>query len=149
HYLAANQEQMKYAYATFLILLSSFLYAQDLHTPAEILEIMDKSELTYNIGLSEDPFFSVNRDENLNYNYFYRVTTDTSLQTNKYDPYPITLGYLHEAEEYFNNNQCPEARERYLKAMEHDPGHHMALTYIGQTYGIEKEYDKAIEYYQK
>jgi tetratricopeptide (TPR) repeat protein len=53
------------------------------------------------------------------------------------------------AEDAFHDNKYEEARQWYLRSLTIDSTYYTVMTYIGQTYGIERNWDKAIEWYNK
>lgn len=142
---------MKNLISTIAVLLVGYLscFGQNLHTPAEILEIMEKSKLTYEIGILEAEIQPPDRSNNLNFNQYYRVKDKDGLTTYQYQIDSLAQTHLAKAEEYFKGRKFSLARDMYLKALAVDPSYYPAMTYIGQTYGIEGDWDKAIEWYEK
>ncbi len=133
----------------FINLLFLYSIGQDLHMPDEILKIMEKSIVTYEIKILEQDILPIDRSEKLNYNFFYRVEKGNKISTFEFVIDSNATGFLHKAETFFAEKKYVSAREMYLKALEVDPKYYTAMTYVGQTYGIEKNYKKAIEWYKK
>ncbi len=52
-------------------------------------------------------------------------------------------------EYYFQSGEMEKARNEYIKALEISPNNSQLMTFIGQTYGIEQNYEKAEEWYKK
>lgn len=132
-----------------LLLTSFFGYAQDYHGTADVLKIMEKSPVTYEIGMIKEPIPAKDRSMNLNFNHFYRSIEDGNITTKEYEITEDLKIYLDKAEDFFMDKKFENAREMYLKALEVDTGYYMVMTYIGQTYGIKQNWAKAIEWYQK
>ncbi|MCW3787270.1 tetratricopeptide repeat protein [Plebeiibacterium sediminum] len=123
--------------------------AQEIHSPAEIFKIMEKSELSYELNSLENEILPIDRSDNLNYNHYYRVSDKNQISTYQYDLDSSVQECVNEAEEYFQGKKFSQAREKYLEALEMDSSFYQVMTYVGQTYGIEGDFDKAIEWYHK
>ncbi|MET0392341.1 MAG: tetratricopeptide repeat protein [Chitinophagaceae bacterium] len=139
---------------TLLLALAAMLpaLAQDapkLHTPAEILQILTDSKVQYEIGILAQPLRPTDQTQNLNYNNVYRRRTASGFSTVRYSQSDALENVMTKAENAFAGKQYDSARAYYLQALETDTSYYTVLTYIGQTYGIQKNWDKAIEWYQK
>ena len=124
-------------------------YAQEIHTPAEIIQIMEKSEVMYSLESLEEEIAAPDRSENLNMNFYYRKMEGNTITTLKYDVSNAIEEMFEEAEKRFQEKDFLGARALYLKILGEDPGYFKVMTYIGQTYGIEGDFDKAGEWYDK
>src|SRR5690554_3322466 len=122
---------------------------QNLHTPAEIFEIMDKSSVVYELHPLETQIMPLDRTDNLNANDRYRVEDASQIWSHEYEIDSVTESYYKQAEAYFHEREFIKAREIYLKALEADSSFYKVMTYIGQTYGIEKDFDTAIAWYKR
>lgn len=131
----------------FLIFTSSF--GQEIHTPAEIFKIMEKSSITYELHPLENEIIVPDRTNKLNYNHYYQIKKDGSTTTYKYKIKEETSNYVKKAKQFFQDRKFMEAREMYTKVLESDSTYYEVMTYIGQTYGIEKNWDQAINWYKK
>lgn len=142
---------MKKSLLTIGILGLGFLsvIGQELHSPAEIFKIMEKSPMTYELNALEKEILPKDRTENLNYNHYYRINDGKQISTYKYEIDSTIQTHLTKAEEYFHGKKFSLAREMYLEALRVDTTYFEVMTYIGQTYGIEGDFDKAIEWYTK
>ena len=142
---------MKTILTTVLSLLFLSVAAQEtkIHSPAEIFKIMDASKISYEIAPMDIPILSDSDPENININNCYRVTTASGFSTKKYSLKATTQAIFDKGENEFSSHNYAEARKYYQQAFDADTNFFTALTYIGQTYGIEKNWDKAIETYQK
>lgn len=127
----------------------SFVNGQQIHTPAEIYKIMEKSPISYELNELKEVITPPDRSENLNYNHYYRAIENNSIVTYKYNISDSAKIWLSKAEKHFNNREFSLARDYYIKTLEVDSTYFQVMTYIGQTYGIQKQWDKAIEWYQK
>jgi len=126
-----------------------FIFAQDLHSPAEIMKIMEESELTYSIAELTEEIPVPDNSSNLNYNNVYKYDSAGNVLISVYNISEEAEQIAIEAESFFSKGKTKEAREKYLEALEKDPGYYSVMTYIGQTYGIEEDYNSAKEWYKK
>ena len=142
---------MRIPFLTFMLIITKcFLVpAQDLHTPAEIIKIMEASPVTYELSTLETSIPPKDRSDNLNYNDFYRISDGNEISTYKYKPDSGVKACMSAAEMYFEKNKHSLARDMYLHALELDSSYFMAMTYVGQTYGIQGDFEKASEWYLK
>jgi tetratricopeptide (TPR) repeat protein len=137
------------------LLLLSFIfavyhvYSQELHTPKQILEIIEKSEISYEINELKTKIDLPDRSGNVNLNNSYRVYKDSSMFTYKYEPSEEVLAWADSGEAYFVKGNTNKAREMYMKVLSIDPSYYKVITYIAQTYGIEKNYDESELWYKK
>lgn len=142
--------KMRNLVVTLLVLCCTLpLFGQTLHTPAEIFEIMDKSSVVYELHPLETQIMPVNRTNNLNVNDSYRVEDASQIWSHEYEIDSVTESYYKQAEAYYHEREFIKAREIYLKALEADSSFYKVMTYIGQTYGIEKDFDTAIAWYKR
>lgn len=132
-----------------LVICNFQLYSQKLHTPSEILKIMEESEITYEFEILKQKIELPDRSNNLVYNDYYHKGDSSSFTTVAFKPTDQIKDYLEKAETYFRASNNSKARELYLKALELDSSYFKLMTYIAQTYGIEKNYDEAINWYKK
>ncbi len=123
--------------------------AQEIHSPAEIFKIMEKSPVSYELNSLEKEILPKDRSDNLNYNHYYRVSDRGQISTFQYDMDSALQVCINKAEAYFQDKKFSLAREKYLEALKMDSSYFQVMTYIGQIYGIEGEFDKAIEWYNK
>jgi tetratricopeptide (TPR) repeat protein len=121
----------------------------NLHSPAEIIKIMEASPMHYSIGELEKPIRAKDQSTNLNFNNVFRVTTKEGFETQEYTKSEKLKNMEDKAEEAFGKDKPDDARKFYLKALDIDPKYYTIMTYVGQTYGIEKNWEKAIEWYEK
>ena len=125
------------------------MISQELHVPADIYKIMEKSDISYQLDLLKSEVQIPDRTEKLNYNNQYRKIENGTLLTYNYSLTEEINQILSNGEKLFHEKNFVEARNEYLKVLEKDSTLYNVMTYIGQTYGIEKNYEKAIEWYTK
>lgn len=142
---------MKKQLLTLGILIIAFLngFGQEIYTPVEIFEIMEKSIISYELNILEKEIPPKDRSGNLNYNHYYRVIDEGVISTYDYEIDSNAISYLTQAEEYFLTNRISLARDMYLEVLRVDSSYFQVMTYIGQTYGIEGDFENAIEWYNK
>lgn len=132
-----------------IIFLGTSLLGQKIHTPAEIFTILEKSTISYSLSTLEKEILPPDRSENLNYNDFYREETKDKISTLQYHLSKEVTADFDKAEKYFQDHEPALARGMYQQALAKDSMCYKALTYIGQMYEMEKNHEKAIEWYQK
>jgi tetratricopeptide (TPR) repeat protein len=133
-----------------LLLWSSplFLGAQDLHDPAELLEILEKSTFNYSLQPLEEPI-EAEKDIALNSNVFYRKTEGNGFATVEVVLTEKAEVLKEEAEGLFQNKKYEAARLLYDQLLQLHPEYSKLLVYIGQTYHLEGEVYKAIPFYKR
>ncbi len=141
---------MKKIVSSFL-LLSIVLpaLAQKIHTPAEIINIMEKSKVSYEIEMLDLKLECADYTEKLNYHDKYRIETDSGLFTYSYSPNSLAKPYFDKAEQYYNEGKNDFAFTNYQLALKADSGLYLVMTYIGQLYEHNNDYENAIEWYKK
>lgn len=140
---------MKKLVPLFFLLPFFAVYGQDLHTPKQIYEIIEKSEISYAISELKTKIDAPDRSNNVNYNNSYRVYKDSSMFTYKYEPSEEVQMWADSGEAYFVKGDTRKAREMYMKVLSIDPSYYKVITYIAQTYGIEKNYTESELWYKK
>jgi tetratricopeptide (TPR) repeat protein len=122
--------------------------AQDIHSPAELLEILEKSTNTYELNRLEVP---------IEFDGRVVINSNTSYRKKEGDGFiavEVELGasakvIKEEAEELFQKKEYEQARLLYEKLLQMHPEYTKLLVYIGQTYHLEGEVQKAIPFYTK
>lgn len=139
----------KFAITLGLILMYWSSIGQEIHSPAEIFEILEKSPVTYELNALEGEISPPDRSSKLNYNHYYRLVDADGISTYPYQVKDEIKELLSNAEEHFFEKEFSSARNMYLKVLDVDPTYYQVMTYIGQIYGIEGDFDTAIEWYTK
>lgn len=131
------------------LLLSASIIGQKLHSPKEILQILEKSTISYELDVLKEEIPPKDRSKDLNYNNYYRKVDDGKISTEEYELNEEGEKYLKEAEANFRDKKVRIARENYLRILEGNPEYYKVMTYVGQTHGIERDWKKAIKWYEK
>jgi len=134
---------------SILLLMCFSLLGQSIHSPQEIFQIMEKSSISFELSPLEVDIPVPDRSDKLNYNTQYRVEDSNGIVTYNYEISEETKKYYDQAEKHFHNKDFVSARQMYLKAFETDTTFFQVLTYVGQTFGIEKNFNEAINWYRK
>lgn len=122
---------------------------ESIHTYAEILKIMEESQLVYEIGIDYEPPDSVEQPTVLS-NQFYVVNhEDGSITLHRYEITESANAILDSGEVAFNKGDTQEARALYQNLLRGEPDYHFALTLIGDTFYLEGAYDSARTYFMK
>lgn len=134
-----------------LWLPSIFLNAQDLSSTAEIIRIMEDSDILYNFEVVDLEITALPGSDQLIYHQYYRKTgPDGSFSTMQYNPLPTELqALMDQAEKHFSNNEIAQAQEFYKEILTLDSTYYKAQTYLGQTYGIQGDFKTAISLYRQ
>lgn len=121
-----------------------------LHTPAEILHIMDKSKLVYMINIDSTlaPVWKIS-DENRLYPIYYQVRHDSGLIVLQYELSDQASEKINKAERFFQRQQYRDAIEYYREAITLAPKFYNIWTLIGDAFYNMGEYDSARVYLQK
>lgn len=135
--------------AIFLFLLNLPFGQQQLHTPFEILKMLQESKIEYEIRILEEKIPPPDYSDRLTSNYWYCQDKEGKIKSEEYRIKPETQSWLDKAEQEFRNHSDRQAREYYLKALASQPEVAVIMTYIGQTYEPEGDFDQAVEWYQK
>lgn len=139
----------KIAYFILICFSTNLLNAQDLHTPKEIMDILEKSTLSYEINRLEEPIPLKDQTYNLNTSDFYRVKEGNNLITKSVELTKEAAELKEKAEAAFRAKKYAEARSIYQKIQQLHPEYSKLTTYIGQTYFLEGDVKKAVRLYKE
>ena len=128
-----------------LVVLS---FAKDENPLQEAMEIIKESKTLYSLKYLDKPIPVPDRSRLINYSV-YREKKGDSYDVKAIKATGEAKKLLDKAENYFGSHQYAKARDAYTLALQEDPKLYSAITYIGQTYGIEKNWDKAELWYKK
>lgn len=132
-----------------LCIVSFSLPAQKIHDPAEIIKIMDASQIRYSLEAlttTEIPDFS----ERVIYHEFYgKKSPDGSFVVKQYELNDSAAHHYQIAEKFFEQKNHEQARYHYRKALEADPTCYKVMVYIGDTYYHQQRYVEALTWYQR
>lgn len=128
--------------------LQSALQAQDLHSPAELVEILEQSVHNYQLQPLER---TIEADERIivNSNTFYRKKKGDGFEAVEVELSEKANVLKEEAEQLFQKKDYEAARLLYDKLLGMHPEYSKLLVYIGQTYHLEGEVEKAVPFYEK
>lgn len=126
------------------------LNAQEYNGPAAIVKIMADSKLFYVlIGADVDTFRHSNETFPVLANDFYQDIRDGQIQTKKYEYGAKALSFYKLAEELYGKGKPKEAIAYYREVLNEMPHNSQVMTYIGQMFKMEKNYDEAEQWYRK
>ena len=128
-----------------LVVLS---FAKDENPLQEAMEIIKESKTLYSLKYLDKPIPVPDRSRLINYPV-YREKKGDGYDVKAIKATGEAKKLLDKAENYFGSHQYAKARDAYTLALQEDPKLYSAITYIGQTYGIEKNWDKAELWYKK
>ncbi|MFK7799242.1 MAG: hypothetical protein AB8E82_17465 [Aureispira sp.] len=140
---------MKRIFITLICCLHIFnALTQDIHSPAELLEILEKSTHNYQLNQLEEPIEFDDRVA-INSNTFYRQKEGDGLIAVEVKLGKKAKVLKEEAEELFQEKEYEQARLLYDELLQMHPEYTKLLVYIGQTYHLEGAVEKAIPFYTK
>jgi tetratricopeptide (TPR) repeat protein len=139
---------MKSFMIVLLLLLNSYLFAQDIHTPTEIILMMTNSSTKYKVDYLKDKINCEDYSSKLNTNDYYRVEDNGNISIYKYKLKQKAAQYFDIAETFFSKEKLDSALVYYKKAYDEDTSAYQALTYIGQCNGLLLNNDVAVKYYK-
>jgi tetratricopeptide (TPR) repeat protein len=131
-----------------LILSTSGMAQQSMHTPAEILTMMEKSEISYLLRSTDDQISEFDYSH-LNTNYYFQVETESGLDLQLYALSHEDSVTFSKGERALKNGKLDNARDRYLEVLKNNPNFAAIMAYIGQTYDLQDEPKKARTWYLK
>ena len=130
-----------------LFLLTSYLFSQQIHTPAEIFKIISDSKLSYEVKIIDKTIECPDYSKKLNYHDNYRVVTDSGLYTYSFEPDDRAKPLFSKAESLFQSN-IDSALYYYKLSLEADSSLYNVMTYIGQMYEGKDDWKNAIKWYK-
>lgn len=130
-----------------IFLLSTMAFAVD-NPYQEVMSILEKSKIKYNLTNLTSPVKAENRSDVLNATA-YRVKTSKGFQVKGVNFAPEAKKIYLQAENLFSANKYEEARNLYKKVLLLSPENTFLMTLIAQTYGIERKFDDAMNWYKK
>jgi len=120
----------------------------DFHSPSEMLKMMIDSKVKYSMSILKDPVVCADYSENLNYNDCFRVLSDSTITTKKYELNERSKHSFEKAEEQFKTN-ADSALYYYKQTLDVDSSLYLVLTFIGQTYETKGDLKNAMEWYKR
>ncbi len=141
---------MKRVYWFFIfIFFATCGYALKIHSTADLMKIMAKSKLLYQIKMLDTAIVCKNYSDNLNYNNCYRVSTSSKITTYQYKMNDMAKPLFEKAEAFFKSNSLDSALVYYKLTLAADSSQYFVMTYIGQIYDGKPDYANAIDWYKK
>ena len=130
-------------------LLAHCSLAQEIHSVAEILKIMEESQVSYEINILSSVIPDEDRSGKLNYHIYYRKLKDGNLLTYQYERDSSLEVLISRAESLFADKKYAEAQQIYLDVVSKDSTAYDIMVYIGQIYGIQGDFAKEASWYEK
>jgi tetratricopeptide (TPR) repeat protein len=143
-----NKNMKKINSLFVLLFFYSYGFSQKLHSPAEILKMMEASKLAYNVKVLETEIKCTDYSTKLNYHDSYRVKKDNLLTTKVINPNNKARPLFEKAEGFLHNNKLDSALTYYKQTIEADSMLLTVITYVGQIYGMKKDYETAVKWYK-
>jgi tetratricopeptide (TPR) repeat protein len=120
-----------------------------LHSPKEIIELMEKSELTYRIGtLKEGKLQPTEKPRQLSYQ-LYLEKSETGLLVGEYELSPEAKQLFQKGQEFSASKDYEAALKQYQELNKLMPKYSVSLVLIGDMYYNLKKFDQAEEMFKK
>jgi len=129
-------------------LTGNFLFAQNPASPAEILKVMEKSDLSYNLNELEGEITCQDQSKNTISDHYVLLTTETGKSLGIQSIREDAKVEFDKAENFFSSGDWDSTVYYYQKALEKDPSVSYIMTYLGQMYGKKKLYSEAVVWYE-
>ena len=130
----------------FSFLLSTLIIAGEnpkIHSPKEILELMEKSKLTYKIGnLKEEQLPPAEKPQQLS-NQLHLYKTETGFAISEYELSPEAKIVLQKGEDFYAAGDYEAALKQYQDLYKLMPEYSQSLVLMGDIYYNMKQYDQA------
>jgi tetratricopeptide (TPR) repeat protein len=139
---------MKNKILMLLCVLVSFSFAEVENPLKTAMEIINASKTVYSLDVRDTLVPVPDRSKLINAQV-YREKQPDGYILKMIRPTKEAKKLFDKAESYFGSHQYAKARDAYTLALQQDPKLYSAMTYIAQTYGIEKNWDKAELWYKK
>lgn len=114
----------------------------------QAMEAINDSKILYSVKFLEKPIPLPDRSALLT-GFAYQVKTDKGIVYKGFDPQGEAKKLYHAAELDFESHKFAAAREKYKRVMLQDPSQTWMMTFVAQTYGIEKKFNEAESWYKK
>jgi tetratricopeptide (TPR) repeat protein len=121
---------------------------QSMHTPAEILTMMEKSEISYLLRSTDEEISDFDYT-NLNTNYYFQIETEAGIDLRLFELSHDDSITFSKGERALKTGNLESARDRYFEVLKNNPDFAAIMAYIGQTYDLENEPKKARTWYLK
>jgi tetratricopeptide (TPR) repeat protein len=118
-----------------------------LHTPAEIVELVETSSVVYEIGILATPL--EREDEPVLAPQLYVKTTPDGAEIAHYVLSAAAAVALERGEEAFQEKQYGDALAQYRIVQQLEPEYASLLTLIGDVLYVQRKYARAIEYFEQ
>lgn len=139
---------MKNKLLILLCLFATISFAQNKNPLQEAMETLKASKTLYSMKMLDKPIPVPDRSRLINIQV-YREKKDDGYDVKAIKATGEAKKLFDKAESFFGSHQYAKARDAYTLALQQDPKLYSAMTYIAQTYGIEKNWDKAELWYKK
>lgn len=142
---------MKYLYLVILVWVFSpnFMYSQKQHSAAEIMKIMENSEIGYLLEILNDKIECEDQKDNVTNIKLARVELGGQIRSVEIILKESSRNFEDRAEFFFSKSNFDSALYYYEKILEENPNASYIMTYVGQIYEIRKMNEEAVKWYKK
>ncbi len=133
-----------------VVLLWTGMFADEIHTFKEIMDVLKQSELTYALNGDEHvACHSAQYNQAVNLHGLFLEKQNGKVVLKRYSYSGDVAKFLNNAERFFGKYDYKQALDNYLSAWKLSPHNSQLMTYIGQAYRLQGQTDKTIEWYKK
>lgn len=119
----------------------------DLPTAVQVLEILEKSKLKYNVSIFADD--DGGNEPAVLSNMLYRTQRDSTFHLGKFQLSDSAVAVFNHAENAFMTEEFDQALRRYRHLLKLEPSFTLGQTMIGDVFFRTAEYDSAAWYFRK
>jgi len=120
-----------------------------IHTPAEILKVMEQSQITYEINIDDSLAPAVVDSPIVLSNQLWLKKDEHGYTLVHFDLSDAAAETLKSAEEAFQKKDFDSALRLYLAVQKLEPAYHHIWTLIGDVFYSQGQYEKAKEHFEK
>ncbi|MEM7040530.1 MAG: hypothetical protein AAF570_26440 [Bacteroidota bacterium] len=131
-----------------MVLPATFASAQRLHSPAELIEIMQESRMAYVIEMTERQVADAQRGP-ANTEFTRQILKDNRVKIEDYPVDDEVVEFLNAGAELLEAGDLEAARSKYMELHEKHPDFSVPMTYIGLTYTRQEFYSEAEIWFEK
>ncbi len=123
--------------------------SQSLHTPEEILKILEKSPVKFVIDTIEGRFKKEDAPVLADGYVLQSAGMGDVLAQYQQSDSKKTKEYFKKGEKLYEKKKYKKARKCFQKALDETPDHSQMMVWIGKTYEAEDKKDNALKWYEK
>lgn len=150
HFFNQNIYSLKNSFFLVLVLLlPSLVHSQKINDLTEVMKRLESSTMMYEIHPVKEKFECPDLSNTSIVGMYRQVKTDSGLVFEAFECKPEAKPAFAKAEKFFMDSNLDSALVYYKAAVLKDVNFYSAMVYIGQIYGIKKDWKNAQSYYKQ